>query len=90
MNDPGNGLAPLPAPHAGIEQLARGAHQAVDRAAGVAGQVADTLVANRHQLEGLPARMGDACRAQVRDHPLATLGVAVAAGFALSWLMRVR
>jgi ElaB/YqjD/DUF883 family membrane-anchored ribosome-binding protein len=88
--DNGNGPAPQEASHAGIEPLARGAHQAVDRAAGAAGEVADTLAANGRQIKDLPAQIGQTCRAQVREHPLATLGVAVAAGFALSWLMRAR
>jgi hypothetical protein len=87
MSDNTNGAAPQ---HHGVERLTQGAHQAVDRFAGAAGQIADTLAVNSEQLKGLPARVGGACRAQVRDHPLATLGLAVAAGFALSWLMRAR
>ena len=87
MSNDTNGAAPQ---HHGVEHLAQGAHQAVDRFAGAAGQIADSLAVNREQLKGMPARVGDTCRAQVRDHPLATLGLAVAAGVALSWLMRAR
>jgi ElaB/YqjD/DUF883 family membrane-anchored ribosome-binding protein len=91
MSEHPNGMVPpAPLPHQGVERLAQGAHQAVDRLAGTAGQIADALAANREELQGLPARVGDTCRAPVRDHPLASLGLAVAAGFALSWLMRAR
>jgi hypothetical protein len=90
MSDHPDGMAPPALPQPGVERLAQGAHQAVDRFAGTAGQIADTLAVNGAQLKGMSARVGDSCRAQVRDHPLATLGLAVAAGFALNWLMRVR
>lgn len=78
------------ATHLGVERLATGAHHAVDKFAGAARQIADTVAANGVQLKGVPARVGETCRAQVRDYPLATIGLAVATGLALSWFMRAR
>jgi ElaB/YqjD/DUF883 family membrane-anchored ribosome-binding protein len=78
-----------------VERIARGAHNAIDRVAGsaanaaervrstvggavdsVSGKVSD-LASNRDQwVEG--------CRERVREHPLATLGIALAAGYVLA------
>jgi ElaB/YqjD/DUF883 family membrane-anchored ribosome-binding protein len=70
-----------------VDRAASGAHQAVDRIAGVAGQAAETLGAKGEQLMDAQTRAMEQCRGYVRDNPLASLGIAIAAGFVLSRLL---
>lgn len=70
-----------------VDRAASGAHQAVDRIAGVAGQAAETLGAKSEQLMDAQTRAMEQCRGYVRDNPLASLGIAIAAGFVLSRLL---
>jgi ElaB/YqjD/DUF883 family membrane-anchored ribosome-binding protein len=70
-----------------IDQIAAGAHQAVDRLAGAAARAADTIDVKGVQLRDAQSRFTDSCRVRVREQPIASLGIAVAAGFLLSWLL---
>jgi ElaB/YqjD/DUF883 family membrane-anchored ribosome-binding protein len=70
-----------------VDRIALGAHQAVDKIAGAAGQAADTLVVKGEQLKNAQVRAMEQCRGYVRDHPVASLGIAVAAGYLLSRLV---
>ena len=78
------GIAPV------VDRVAAGAHEAVDKAAHAATAAARALDKKGAQLKDLQGRYLDDCRAQVRDHPLAALGVALAAGFLLSILITRR
>jgi ElaB/YqjD/DUF883 family membrane-anchored ribosome-binding protein len=79
----------------GIDSYTKTAHQAVDRAADAAASVAGRV--NDH-VEALGAKgdelleMKDAwiggARDYVRENPLQALGIAVAAGYLLSMMMR--
>ncbi len=78
-----------------IERVSQGAHQAIDRAASAAstaaeriGERAEALAEKRDELLELPGDWIEGARDYVREHPLASLGIALAAGYVLSMLMR--
>ncbi len=73
-----------------VDRVAAGAHDAVDKAAQAATTAARMIDKKGAQLKNLQSEYLDSCRAQVRDHPLAALGVAVAAGFLISILISRR
>jgi hypothetical protein len=68
-----------------VDQLSEPAHQTADTLAGAVTQAEQTLRARSGQLKDAPARLAESCRGQVRDRPLAALGLALVAGIALSW-----
>lgn len=70
--------------HGGIDRLSSGAHDAVDRAANVAGVAAERLSVKSTELLAARDQWMDATRGYVREHPLAALGIALAAGYLLS------
>ena len=78
-------LAPM------VEQVAAGAHGAVDKAADAATAAARMVDKKGGKLlktvQEQQARYVDGCRARVRENPLAAVGVALAAGIALSFLL---
>jgi len=81
-----------------VDRLARGAHEAVDRVADTASSavgrvrsgVTDTLSGVNDKMRSLSQSREhwmDNCRQSVRDHPLAALGVGLAAGYLIArWL----
>jgi ElaB/YqjD/DUF883 family membrane-anchored ribosome-binding protein len=78
-----------------IENYSRSAHQAVDRATDAASRVAervggslDSIQDKREQLMELPETWVEGARDYVREHPLQALGIALAAGYVLSMLLR--
>ena len=71
-----------------VDRLASGAHQAVDKLASAAGQAAETLGVKGEQLKNAQAQALEQARLYVREHPVASLGIAVAAGFVLSRVLR--
>ena len=78
-----------------IENYSRGAHQAVDRATDAVSRVAERLgdgiesiQDKRDQIMELPETWVEGARDYVREHPLQALGIALAAGYVLSMLMR--
>jgi ElaB/YqjD/DUF883 family membrane-anchored ribosome-binding protein len=73
-----------------VDRLASGAHQAVDKIAGAATQAAETLDLKTEQLMDAQTRLTENCREYVREHPVTSLGIAVAAGFLLSRLLSSR
>ena len=73
-----------------VENIAAGAHSTVDRLTSAATHTADRIDLTGGQLRDAQSRFMQTMRLQLRDQPLATLGVAVAAGFALSFLLRRR
>lgn len=73
-----------------VDNLAAGAHQSVDRLAGTAAQAAAAFSATGGQLRDAQSRFTESCRVQVRENPIASLGIAVAAGFLLSRLLSRR
>lgn len=73
-----------------VEGLASDAHHAVDKLAGSATDVAHSLEAKGDELQALQSRLTESCRVQLREHPIATLGMAVAAGYLLNWWLKKR
>jgi ElaB/YqjD/DUF883 family membrane-anchored ribosome-binding protein len=81
-----------------IERVARGAHSAVDRVAGTASSAVErvrsgmhgamgTVSERMHDLSSTREMWTDSARERVREHPLAAVGVALAAGYLLArWL----
>jgi ElaB/YqjD/DUF883 family membrane-anchored ribosome-binding protein len=68
----------------GVDRVASTAHRAVDRMAGMASQAADTLSVQGQKLKDAQGRVMANSRTYVRDHPIASIGIAVAAGFLIS------
>jgi ElaB/YqjD/DUF883 family membrane-anchored ribosome-binding protein len=73
-----------------VERMGQNAHAAVDRAT----QVADRAMTSASAAVGQLGRQGevwmDTTRGYVREHPFVAIGIAAAAGFALSLLARGR
>jgi ElaB/YqjD/DUF883 family membrane-anchored ribosome-binding protein len=79
----------------GIDTYSKTAHQAVDRAAEAASSVAsrlgehvDSLSEKGDQLLEMKDSWIEGARDYVREKPFAALGIAVAAGYILSMMMR--
>ncbi|MEO8304311.1 MAG: hypothetical protein ABI724_09325 [Betaproteobacteria bacterium] len=73
-----------------VDRISSGAHQAVDKIADVASQAADTLSATGGQLKEAQERLVEDAGRFMRNNPVASLGIAVAAGFLLSRLFSSR
>jgi len=73
-----------------VDELTSGAHHAVDRLAGSATHVAESLEVKGEELQALQGRLTESCRTHLRDHPVATIGIAVAAGYMLNWWLKQR
>jgi ElaB/YqjD/DUF883 family membrane-anchored ribosome-binding protein len=78
-----------------IERVSQGAHHAVDRASAAAsgvaerlGETVEQLSEKKDELLELPETWVEGARDYVREHPLASLGIALAAGYIFSMLMR--
>lgn len=70
--------------HAGLDRLTESAHSTIDRVAAAAGSAADRLTDGR--LATTAQEWHASSSAYVREHPLAAIGIAVAAGYLLSRL----
>jgi ElaB/YqjD/DUF883 family membrane-anchored ribosome-binding protein len=76
--------------HGGIDRLTSTAHQAVERATSAAASAGDSLsIKGRELLEARDEWM-ESTRLYVREHPLAAVGVALAAGYVLSRILSAR
>jgi ElaB/YqjD/DUF883 family membrane-anchored ribosome-binding protein len=73
-----------------LQQLMAGLHQAVDRLDDVAARAVDKVDQSGEYLKDAQERMAGGARGYVREQPLTAVGVAVASGFLLSWLLRRR
>jgi ElaB/YqjD/DUF883 family membrane-anchored ribosome-binding protein len=67
-----------------VDRIASGAHQAVDRLAEAASSAADSLSVRGAQIRDAQAKFASQARTYVSAHPLATVGIALAAGYLLS------
>ena len=74
--------------HPAVDQVAAKAHQAADAIAGKASQAADSFDQRHEQFTDAQERLMESVREYVHEKPMAALGIAVGAGFVLSWLMR--
>jgi ElaB/YqjD/DUF883 family membrane-anchored ribosome-binding protein len=73
-----------------LDQIVSGAHGAVDRAGDAAAHAAGTLGAKGDQLNNSGKRMVNRAENYLHEHPVASLGMAVAAGYLLSRLLSSR
>ena len=71
-----------------IDRLSDGAHRVVDEAANRAGAIADRFSEKADELLEMKEDWVEATRGYVRDHPVAALGIALAAGYVLSAILR--
>ncbi len=77
-------------PQQTVDRLSQTAHQAVDRAAGAAADYAERFGAKGDELMQMPQDWLETAREYVRENPMQAVGMAVAAGYLLSVLMRSR
>ncbi|MDD5461332.1 MAG: DUF883 domain-containing protein [Methylococcales bacterium] len=70
-----------------IDTTAKAAHEAVDRIAGATNQAAEAIGEKGKQLEQTQQQLMEDCRSYVRDNPMQSVGMAVAAGFLLSRIL---
>jgi ElaB/YqjD/DUF883 family membrane-anchored ribosome-binding protein len=73
-----------------IDKATNYAHEAVDKMAQVSNQAADAFDEKGLQLKNAEQRLIKNCQGYVRDNPVTSLGIAVAAGFLLSRLLSGR
>ena len=73
-----------------VDRLSQTAHEAVDRAASAASDYAERFGEKGEQWMQMPQDWLETAREYVRDNPLQAIGMAAAAGYLLSVLMRSR
>ena len=71
-----------------IDRVARAAHDTVDKVAQAAGPAADWLNQSAAQLQRQQEQLVDGSRSYIRERPLVTIGIALAAGYLAGRLMR--
>lgn len=76
--------------HPAVDRLAVGAHRSVDDIAVAASRAAETFDTKRMQVKDARVRVTAQCRDYVRENPLASVGLALAAGFVVSRLVKSR
>jgi ElaB/YqjD/DUF883 family membrane-anchored ribosome-binding protein len=73
-----------------VDRLSQTAHETVDRAAQAVSSVSDRVSEKYEELYAMQEDWLEAGRDYVREHPVAAIGMALAAGYLLSMLMRSR
>jgi ElaB/YqjD/DUF883 family membrane-anchored ribosome-binding protein len=73
-----------------IDEAAEYAQEATDKIADAAGKAKEKLCETGGQLSDAEQKMMKACRDFVSYHPIASLGIALAAGYCLSRLLSDR
>lgn len=69
-----------------MDKLTNAAEEAGEKIAGATRQAAETLGEKSEQFMEAEERFLKECRSCIREHPLASVGIALAAGFILSQL----
>jgi ElaB/YqjD/DUF883 family membrane-anchored ribosome-binding protein len=77
-------------PQGNIERASSAAHDTVDRVAQTASAYAERFGEKAEEWMEMKDNWVEGAREYVREHPVAALGIAVAAGYLLSMLMRSR
>jgi ElaB/YqjD/DUF883 family membrane-anchored ribosome-binding protein len=78
------------AEHETIDRVASSAHHAVDRVATVASDVVESAGAKGHEIKAIQEQWLEGLRAYLHDHPVQSVGIALAGGFLISRLMSRR
>jgi ElaB/YqjD/DUF883 family membrane-anchored ribosome-binding protein len=73
-----------------FDNAVNSAHEAVDKISAATNQAAEALGEKGHQLKNAEKRMMESCSGYIRDNPISSIGIAVAAGFLLSRLLSGR
>jgi ElaB/YqjD/DUF883 family membrane-anchored ribosome-binding protein len=73
-----------------IDKAANSAHEAVDKVASATNQAAEAIGEKGEQLKNAEQQLMEDFRGYVRDNPMTSLGIAVAAGFLLSRVLSGR
>jgi ElaB/YqjD/DUF883 family membrane-anchored ribosome-binding protein len=73
-----------------VERLAAGAHQTVDKLAGAAQTAAQMIGQKGEKMKLAQERLLEDCRGYVRENPITSVGIALAAGYLLSRLISSR
>ena len=71
-----------------VDRMASNAHVAIDTVADAAVAAVDTLSIKGEHLNNAQSKLMEAARQYAREQPIAALGIAVAAGWILSRLVR--
>ena len=71
-----------------VDKIASSAHHAVDRIASAATSAATQFGVKGDEMLETKDRVVESAREYVRNHPMAALGIALAAGFILSRIIR--
>jgi ElaB/YqjD/DUF883 family membrane-anchored ribosome-binding protein len=69
-----------------LGRLSENAQQAMERLTDVASQTANRLSEKGHELWDMRGEAADTARSYVRQHPIATIGIAIAIGLLISRL----
>lgn len=75
------------AAHDTVERVAERAHEVVDRAKDAASRTADNLSSRSGQMGEMTDEWVETARSYMQQHPVATITMAVAAGFLLSKIL---
>ena len=67
-----------------VDRMASSAHEAVDKVSNVASHAVETLGVQGDQLTAAEKRLMASTRKYVSEHPVASLAMAVAAGYVIS------
>ena len=72
------------------DKVSHSAHEAYDKIADATSQAAEAVGKKSEQLKNAEQQIMEDCRVYVRDNPITSLGIAVAAGFLLSRMLSGR
>lgn len=70
-----------------VDRAASGAHETVDHLADMASRAAETAEQKSAEFKEMQAKFMESATEYVQTHPMASLGIAIAAGFLLSKMM---
>lgn len=73
-----------------VDKVSHIAHEALDKLTHASNQAADHLDEKSQQLKNIEQRLIRDCQVYIRDNPVSTVGIAVAAGFLLSRVLSSR
>ena len=73
-----------------VENMGRTAHQYVDRASEAVSSMAERFGETSEQLLAMKDNWVETTREYVRENPIQAVGIAIAAGYLLSMIMRSR
>ena len=73
-----------------VDRMAASAHEVVDKVSSVANHAVDTLGVKGDQLDAAEKRLVAGTSRYVQEHPVTSIGIAIAAGYVLSRIFASR